>query len=249
MRRSAFLLLLAAALVPRTARGETVANTVPRALVVVLDGAGDLKGCSTAFTKGKAAYKLPVDIEVFPWSHGHLKILKDQVDERHAKLKGKELAERLLALRRRDPDRPLILVSYSAGCSVALAAAGHLPPDAIDRCILLMPSVSRRYDLRPTLRATRLGVDVYGSDKDKWALGLAVRWVGTADELHDAEAAGRLGFTPVIERAGDTELYLKLRHHFWKPADAKLGHDGRHHGIHALPFLDKYVFPLLRGGE
>lgn len=234
-----------AVLADRSFADEKVAKPVPRPVVVVVDGAGDLKGCSNAFARGKALYDLPVDVEVFAWSHGHYKILKDQVDDKHILNKGKELAARLAQLRRADAERPIVLVSYSAGCGVGLSAGRHLPPDTIDRHFVMCPSVSRKYDLRPSLRATRHGIDVHCSKKDKWALGVAMRLVGTADELHDREAAGRHGFTPVVEDPGDADLYRKVRHVFWTPEDRKLGHNGLHHGVHAPGYLNKYVFPLL----
>jgi pimeloyl-ACP methyl ester carboxylesterase len=247
MRRSSVLLAIVGTmfLAALPAASESSSKPVPRSLLLVIDGAGDFNGCSAAFVKTRELYRLPFDIEAFPWSHGHRKIYKDQVDDAYARAKGKELAERILELRKQQTDRPLILVSYSAGSAVGLSAASHLPAETLERHIVLAPSVSTRYDLRPSLRATRLGVDVFCSKKDRWALGIAVRWVGTADELHDKQAAGRYGFSAIIENPGDTELYQKLRNHFWTPDDAKLGHDGRHHGMHAPAFLNKYVVPLV----
>jgi hypothetical protein len=50
-------------------------------LVIILDGAGDLKGCSTGWQKAKELYGFSFQIETFPWSHGHGIIYRDQVDD------------------------------------------------------------------------------------------------------------------------------------------------------------------------
>src|SRR5688500_4498054 len=112
------------------------------ALVLVVDGAGDLKGCSTALQNAAAQYQVPLNLDTFPWSHGHYRLCRDQVDVRHFRAKGLELAEHITTLRAKQPDRPIVLVSHSAGCSVALAACAWLPPDALERQVLLAPSVS-----------------------------------------------------------------------------------------------------------
>ena len=72
-----------------------------------------------------------------------------------------------------------------------------LPPDSVDRIILLAPSVCTSYDLRPALRTARHGIDVFYSTEDRVILGLGMRIVGTAE--HDCDiAAGQVGFSPVI---------------------------------------------------
>jgi hypothetical protein len=248
MRRSSVLLAILAAGCPTAlpASPETAAKPLPRPLLIVVDGAGDFNGCFIGLMKTRELYRLPIDIVAFPWSHGHRKIYKDQVDDAYARARGKELAEFIIEHRARQPDRPLILVSYSAGSAVALSAGQHLPPRTLERQIVLSPSVSTRFDLRPSLQASRSGIDVFCSKKDRWALGIAVKWVGTADEFHDKQAAGRFGFAAIIEKPADAELYEELRNHFWTPDDAKLGNDGRHYGTHAPAYLNKYVVPLLQ---
>lgn len=207
-------------------------------LIVVVDGAGDLKGCSKALKMAAEMYQIRLDLQTFPWSHGHYKLYKDQVDAKHMRSKGQELAGFIADLRKQQPDRRIVLVSHSAGCAVALAACSYLPTDSLERQLLLAPSVSTRYDLRPALRASKHGIDVFSSTKDRWALGLVIRCIGSADELHDPKAAGRFGFDTAAEPG-------QLRHHFWSSADEKLGHDGRHHGMHAPAFVKTKILPLL----
>jgi len=233
-----FLLLL-----PAFARAE------PRALVVVIDGAGDLKGCSNAVTNAVAVRDCPVVVRAFPWSHGYRQILKDQTDERHSRDKGRELAKQLLYWQKEQPGRPIVLISYSAGCAVALAACPLLPDAFLERNIMFAPSVSTRYDPRDALRVSRDGCDVFCSGRDRFALGIAMRLVGTADGIEGYQAAGRYGFRPTLAADENAKTFGNLRHHFWSKDDGKLGHDGRHHGVHAVDWLKERVLPLLAPGE
>jgi pimeloyl-ACP methyl ester carboxylesterase len=90
-------------------------------------------------------------------------------------------------------DRRISLLGHSAGCAVVLAAAEILPPDSVDRIILLAPSVCDAYDVRPTLRAARDGMDVFYSSRDCLILGVGMRIFGTAErQCRTAAGAVRL---------------------------------------------------------
>lgn len=217
-----------------------------RPLVWVLDGAGDLKGCSNALGAVNSLVGSPVELVVFPWSHGYRRLLRDQIDGAHARDQGVKLAGAVLARRAREPDRRAVLVAHSAGCAVALAAGDVLPPDSLDRVLLLAPSVSTDYDLRPTLRAAREGVDVFCSTRDWVALGFVVRVVGTTDN-GSGSAAGRWGFRPRGPAALGPEEAARLRQHFWTRELAWTGHTGGHHGMHAPEFVRHYLLPLMIG--
>ncbi|MFO0801119.1 MAG: alpha/beta hydrolase [Gemmataceae bacterium] len=229
------------ALVHRTQCPEPQNTADPRPLLWVVDGAGDLRGCSNAVTQANLLAGTPVEVATFLWSHGHRRLLADQIDADHAREQGKRLAGFVRDRQAREPGRRVLIVAHSAGCAVALAAGDNLPADSVDRVVLFAPSVSVGYDLRPTLRASREGVDVFCSKKDWVALGLVTRVVGTTDRF-GAAAAGRNGFRAGTVSADDVPL---LRQHFWTSDVAWTGHTGGHHGMYSATFLHHYLFPLV----
>ncbi|QDU21492.1 alpha/beta hydrolase [Urbifossiella limnaea] len=229
------------ALVHRTQCPEPQNTADPRPLLWVVDGAGDLRGCSNAVSQANLLAGTPVEVATFLWSHGHRRLLADQIDADHARDQGKRLAGLIRIRQAREPGRRVLIVAHSAGCAVALAAGDNLPADSVDRVVLFAPSVSVGYDIRPTLRASREGVDVFCSKKDWVALGLVTRVVGTTDRF-GAAAAGRNGFRAGTVSADDVPL---LRQHFWTADVAWTGHTGGHHGMYSTTFLHHYLFPLV----
>lgn len=221
----------------------------PRPLVWVLDGAGDLKGSSNALTQANLSDGNPVELSVFPWSHGYRRLLMDQIDMAHARLQGAKLAQAIQERKAREPGRRVVLIGHSAGCAVILTACDLMPLDVVDRIILLAPSVSTGYDIRPTLWSAKEGVDVFCSRKDWVALGFVMHVVGTTDNFWSGAAAGRWGFQP----KGSTKLAdleaSRLRQHFWSPEVAWTGHTGGHHGMHAPGFIQAYLIPLMTGQQ
>ncbi len=215
-----------------------------RGVVLAADGAGNFQSTSEALREAVACTGQPLYVDAFEWSHGLGRIIRDQVDEPHAREEGRRLACKVLAYRRNCPGTEIYLVGHSAGTAVVLAAAENLPPGSVDRIILLAPSVSADYDLRPALRCAQGGVDVFYSERDIWLLGLAVGILGTADRQWTA-AAGRVGFHPVICGPEDSCLYGKLRQHRWDPCVGWTGNTGGHFGPYQAVYLRAYVIPLL----
>lgn len=214
-----------------------------RPLVYVLDGAGDYRGCSTALGKAVFAEGNPIELSPFAWSHGYRKLLLDQVDSVHARKQGIKLAEMIRNQKACEPTRRVVVVAHSAGSAVALTAAEQLTANTLDRLILLAPSVSKGYDLRPALAACREGIDVFCSSRDRLALGIAVRLVGTTDDHRSRKAAGRVGFdVPPCE-----ELAGQVRQHFWSPELKADGHDGGHYGAYSPTFTKRHLLPMMTG--
>jgi pimeloyl-ACP methyl ester carboxylesterase len=213
-------------------------------VVFVANGSGDFRTVSTNLGRVVAEACVPLQVETVAWSLGYGRYLADHVDHANHLAQGYRLAGRVTAYHQAFPGHRVYLVGHSAGCAVVLAAAEVLPPDSVDRIILLAPSVCEAHDLRPALRAARAGLDSFNSSQDRVILGLGMRIVGTADGCCRT-AAGQNGFTPWIVGPGDAALYGKLRQHPWDPVLAWSGHDGGHYGSNQPGFLRAYVLPLL----
>ena len=213
-------------------------------IAFVANGAGDFHTLSENLTRVVAQTHTSLQIETVDWSLGRRRYLVDHIDHANHVLQGQRLAVQVLALRQAYPTRKIYLIGHSAGCAVILAAADALPPESIDHVILLAPSVCARYDLRPALRSTRNGIDVFYSDEDRFVLGLGMSVVGTSDRGCRV-AAGQYGFTPVLADAADAALYSRLYQHAWDPAVLWSGNDGGHYGSIKTGFLRAYVVPFI----
>lgn len=234
--------LAVAALAP----GSTAAAQTPaQGAVIVCDGSGDFRTLSTGMARAVAEAQAPLYVETFVWSHGFGRYVRDHTDHCNHLRMGQALAERVLAYRRAYPCLRIYLAGHSAGNAVVLAAAERLPPDTLDRIILLAPSVRPEYDLRPALASAREGIDAFISGRDRFILGLAMRVVGTADSRYRGPAAGQVGFRQVGYTPADGCLYTRLRQHPWTPGACWTGHQGGHYGNNRCRFLSAYVLPLL----
>ncbi len=212
-------------------------------LVFVADGAGDFRGASHALLHAVSESRFPLAVQTFVWSHGHYRIVADQVDFGHFRKQGARLAELVLDQLRREPGRPVYLLGHSAGCCVVLAAAERLPPDCLERIVFLSPSVPVDYDLRPALRTARCAVDVFYSPKDGWYLRAGTFLAGV---LHGriCSSAGCHGFCPPVQSAADAACYARLREFPWGPELSWTGNHGGHYGGYQLRYLQAFVLPL-----
>ena len=220
-----FLPLLAGCAAQPT-RVESYAPPTPaRGIVLVAEGAGGYQNAPRAITGAVDALHLPLYVRSIGWTHGVGFGLADVVDAPYAHCQGRLLADEIGRYRTTCPGVPVYLVGYSAGAAVALAAGEWLPPDSIERIVLLAPAVSADYDLRCPLASARCGIDVFFSTNDRWWLGLGSAIVGTADGKRDAPA-GRVGF----RCPGDAALAHRLHQHPWDTNVAWTGNDGGHTG-------------------
>jgi pimeloyl-ACP methyl ester carboxylesterase len=216
----------------------------PQALVLVADGAGGFNAASASMRDTAAAEGLPLRVETFDWTHGHWRILADQIDREHVIQEGGKLARQVCALAAACPGVPVSLVGHSAGSAVVLAAAESLPPGSVDRIVLLAPAVSACHDLRPALACARRGVDVFYSQGDYLYLGVGTAILGNADRERSA-AAGRVGFRPALGCPEDGALLAKLRQYPWDACLKWTGNRGGHYGAYQPGFLRVAVLPLL----
>ena len=215
-----------------------------RGVVFVVDGAGGFGATFDALARAVDEAALPLQVEEFEWTHGRGRVLADQTDAEHSHREGCRLASRIATRRQSCPNGKIYVVAHSAGSAVALTAAESLPANTLDRIVLLSPAVCAYHDLRPSLRSSREGIDVFYSERDRSFLGFWTALLGTADGECDCPAAGRVGFSAAATPE-DSALYAKLRQHAWTPQVAWTGNRGGHYGGHQPGHLRAYVLPLL----
>lgn len=255
MSRSSVILLCLATVAAGASSGcATVRHdlTLPdpppstQGIVFSIDGAGNWQASSIALRQVVEEEKIPLHVEIFEWCHGHNRILLDHWDSKNASAQGCRLAQIVLAFQQTHPGMPVFILSHSAGVNVLLATADHLPADSVENMVILAPSVAANHDLRPCLRASRRGIDVFYSHADRPILKYAVTALGCSDLCWSCSAAGLVGFRPVGNAPEDLALYSKLRQYPWHPGLSFTGNCGGHYGSYQPDFLRNFVLPLLQ---
>jgi pimeloyl-ACP methyl ester carboxylesterase len=211
---------------------------------------GGIGGISPLGPAAKVALPLAgVEHELrdFPWQHGKGLYLRDLQDRRHLLAKAEELANEILELHRREPNRRVYLIGHSAGTAVIVHAAEMLPPGSVERMILLSSALSPTYDLTRALRATRGEIVSFYSQSDFLPLALGTRQFGTADRVY-GPAAGLAGFEMPPNLDDDAKrCYQRLVQVPWT-LDRMFAFEGGWHHSTTMPlFLGRRVAPWLKG--
>lgn len=206
-------------------------------LVITLDGVGAMG--PMPFLMKYAFSKHPhVEVRNFVWTHGTGRMLADLRDRHHMRNKAEALAG---LVRAEAAGKNVSIVAKSGAAGVALQALDALEVDSVHAVVLLSPAVSPGYDLAQSAKAVRKNVYSFHSPYDLFWLGIGTSLFGTADGVRTL-AAGCVGFstsTPnpkLVQIAWDPKMMLSLNF-------------GDHSGTSMLPFLSKYVLPLLEEAE
>jgi pimeloyl-ACP methyl ester carboxylesterase len=216
---------------------------VPVAVVFIANGAGNFQATTTAIQNVVSEDMLPLNVHTFDWSHGNGRILADQMGYEYSVEQGQRMAGEVMCYHALHPGTRIHVCGHSAGCLVAVKAVESLPAGVVDRLILLSPSLSVDYDIRPSLERVGCGVYVFHSRHDCLYLGMFTCLLGTSDRLHQP-TSGRFGFA-VDPSALDPALRGKLYQRAWQPDDQALGNKGGHFGNYQAAFLRAHVIPLL----
>lgn len=205
-------------------------------LVITLDGVGAMGPMPMMM---RYAYSKRPDVEVrnFVWTHGYGRMLADLRDRQHMRNKAETLASMVRAER---IDRSVSIVAKSGAAGVALQALDLLEPDSVHSVVLLNPAVSPTYDLATSSQAVRRNIYSFHSPYDLFWLGIGTSLFGTADGVR-TRAAGCVGFNC----AAPVPKLIEIP---WLPKMMLSLNFGDHSGTSMLPFLVKYVLPLLEEG-
>jgi hypothetical protein len=246
------LMLVAGCATTPTIHGPRVSQyplpAPPRAMVLVLDGAGGTEITGKTLETVVHDQGLPLAVVPYTWTHGWGRFLADQGDADHLDSQAEAFARYVLATRAENPGLPINVLTFSAGSGVVTRAARLVPPDTFERVVMLAPAIASNTDIRPLLVASRRGVDAFTSNRDVFlALGTAV--YGTTGGARGS-AAGFCGFEPVVSSQADVLLYrTKLRQYAWTPDLLSTGHTGLHNGPHQPCFMLQFVVPKFLGGS
>jgi hypothetical protein len=179
---------------------------------------------------------VPHRVYDFVWTHGWGQLFRDLQDTPHVIQKSAKLASQILQFKECEPDRPIYVVAKSGGAGLALLAAEQLPPNTLERIVLISPAVSPCYDLRGALRATRCEIVSYYSCLDRVILHWGTTRFGTIDGVH-CPGAGMRGFQPPSDLDDEERaMYGRLVQIHWKPAMLLLGYFGMH-SCNSLPLF------------
>jgi pimeloyl-ACP methyl ester carboxylesterase len=248
LRLSAWVLILGLWLSSdRSAHAQPALGTYspPRiGIVFVINGSGDATSISDNFAQIFPARDVPLAIYTIRWCR-HARLAKDHADYDAQIMAASRLAHLVADYRAAHPDEKIFLISHSAGAHVLLEAMNLLPPNSVDRIILMASSVSYSYDLRSALRCSRGGIDALFSTEDR-LVALGSELMGTADKKQ-VQPAGEVGFGVPSPTHPDAGLYANLRQYRWHPGLAWTGHRGGHSGFTCLGFLDACVLPMMLG--
>ena len=144
-------------------------------------------------------------------------------------------------IRQVSPASPIVLMGNCAGTHVVLLAAQQMPPGYVDRIFLMASAVSSCYDLRPALRASKLGVDAFYSSDDSLLQFYETEY-GTVDG-HRTTTAGTTGFIIPPYLARDP-IFCNFRQ-----ADAsQIGWIGGHYAVTGPIFMRCNVIHMIPAG-
>lgn len=239
-------LVLFCLLTPSSELRASNPRLVKPGVVFVVGGIGgiDFVGAAAHWALPRAG--VPHEVREFVWTHGRMQIFKDLQDTRHCLHKAQELAIEVRKIKEADPDRPVFLIGKSGGTGLVLAAAEALPPDSIERIILLSAAVAPDYDLRRALRATKFEMVSYYSPFDRFILGWGTRQFGTIDRFYGPSAGLRGFVVPRNLDLAEQALYARLVQLPWNAGMIIEGYKGGHFGTSMPGFVGKEIAPWLK---
>ena len=218
----------------------------PHGVVFVVGGIGGIELLNASAHVAFPKAGVPHEIRDFVWTHGKGKFFKDLQDLRYVLQKATELADQVRDYKQQYPDRPVYLLGKSGGAGLVLAAAEQLPPNTLERIILLSAAVSPRHDLHVALQSASRGIVSFYSPLDQLILGWGTKKFGTEDRYY-GPSAGLRGFqVPPLHDDEERDLYNRLIQVPWHASMIFEGYVGNHMGTSMPTFLGAEVAKWLK---
>ena len=153
----------------------------------------------------------------------------------------RQLADQIVQWRKLHPHSQIVLIAHSAGAGVVVGALSRLSGTIeVGPVILLAPSLSPDFDLRPALKHAGI-IHVFYSSNDEFWQGWGPTIFGTYDGVH-RDGAGRTGFS--LASLSPAERARVFQHPYQSQWNS-LGNHGGHFDWMAEPFVGLVLKPLI----
>jgi pimeloyl-ACP methyl ester carboxylesterase len=158
-----------------------------------------------------------------------------------------EAAAKIVAYQQQYPGRPVHLVGYSGGGTMAVMTLEALPPGVqVTNAVVIGSTMSMNYDLRTAMSHSQQGIHNFYSYLDVPMLEGFCLLTGTGDGRYTL-SSGMVGFVPPRSlSAVEREAYAQgLHQQPFEPRMLKDGHWGGHFGWIGPVVLERHIAPLL----
>ena len=208
--------------------------------VIFLDGAGHF-GADFSVRQGLGRAGYLGDFETFSWS-SWLGPGADHLVVARSKGKARQLADRVVEVRREYPQGKIYLMGLSAGTALIVSALEQLPKDVcVDGVVLFSSSVSGGRDLTRALQHVNGRLYATCSEHDGILSGVAVNADGGT-----GLPAGLHGFTMPISIAREgVRQYAKAVNIGWQASYVGFGWHGGHVQATTAGFVEHVIAPRM----
>jgi len=213
-----------------------------RGLIIILGGVEGPSLYARAMAAGILKSGWRGAVSVYRWNSGIplLRVFPNLTHRRHHRRSATGLRELIRDHRARFGDTRVAILAQSGGCWIAMQALEELDgSDAIDRAVLLGPSIWPGYDPARAARGCREGMISIGGPGDYFFLGLGTTTFGTSDR-HFSPSAGLLGWRRKAVGFADVR---------WRPEWLRFGYVGNHITAVSPAFIRHVVAPWLTGAD
>jgi hypothetical protein len=210
-----------------------------RGLCIVLGGIEGLSQYGMKMVNGLLASRYRGSVVQAPWNKCVLIIgaLRNLMSPCHHEEQSDAIVKMICEYRKEHPTAPISIFAQSGGCFITLRTLEKLPPEIDVHCaVMLAPSVSPGYDIRPAASRCTKALYSLGGPGDFFFLGMGTLILGTSDRIH-TPSAGLLGWHHKSPR------FIEMR---WHPRWLRHGYVGNHLTTANLSFIQSVIPPLLQ---
>ncbi|QDV92177.1 hypothetical protein RAS2_32910 [Phycisphaerae bacterium RAS2] len=178
-------------------------------------------------------------VSIFPWNRcvPVIGAFRNLTSRAHHEQQSDALVTLVRRHRAENPNSPVSFIAQSGGCFITVRTLEKLHhADGVAYAILLAPSISPGFDIRPAANRCSGGLYSLGGRGDYFFLGLGTMLFGTSDRVR----------TPSAGLVGWHHRHEKFHEVRWHPSWTRLGYLGNHITTSCQRFIAEIIAPLLR---